>query len=251
MTARIGLMAFSALVSLGTSLVAAQEQITVSPSASGRLYANTSFNDCCTLDAWSTASGSIWTETCEIMGGYCMGGKDVANWVFQMPDIPAGATILTARLRMNKQSGGPGSATIYLREVDSASLGTSSALLTYTASDHSQSAYFSNTMGHSINLPAALFQNAQGSHLALAVYRASTLSIHNTGALAPVLEVTYEGGTPPCLGDVDGDGQVGGGDLALILGHWGSSNADYDLDESGLVDGADLALVLGRWEDCP
>ena len=42
--------------------------------------------DALLLDAWSAASGSIWTETCEIMGGYCMGGKDVANWVFDKAD---------------------------------------------------------------------------------------------------------------------------------------------------------------------
>lgn len=47
--------------------------------------------------------------------------------------------------------------------------------------------------------------------------------------------------------DFDGDGQVSGSDLALLLGAWGTDNSQFDLDNSGLIDGADLSLLLGSW----
>jgi len=47
--------------------------------------------------------------------------------------------------------------------------------------------------------------------------------------------------------DVNGDGSVDGGDLALVLGYWGSSAAGPDINGDGIVDGMDIAIVLGNW----
>jgi hypothetical protein len=58
----------------------------------------------------------------------------------------------------------------------------------------------------------------------------------------------------PCAGDVSGDRQVDGVDLAAVLTAWGSNGAgqfDTDIDNDGTVDGADLAIVLGAWGPCP
>jgi hypothetical protein len=55
--------------------------------------------------------------------------------------------------------------------------------------------------------------------------------------------------TTPCPGDLDGDGSVGGADLAIMLGGWGSSGLT-DLDGSGITDGGDLAILLGAWGAC-
>ena len=52
-------------------------------------------------------------------------------------------------------------------------------------------------------------------------------------------------------GDVDGDGEVGGADLAAILGWWGSDDESADLNGDGEVNGADLSFVLGYWGLCP
>ena len=41
-----------------------------------------------------------------------------------------------------------------------------------------------------------------------------------------------------CGSDLDGNGQVDGGDLTLLLGDWGGGESDLDGD--GLVGGADL-----------
>ena len=55
---------------------------------------------------------------------------------------------------------------------------------------------------------------------------------------------------PPCVGDLDADGAVGGADLGLLLGDWGLPGA-ADLDGDGAVDGADLGTLLGAWGACP
>lgn len=51
------------------------------------------------------------------------------------------------------------------------------------------------------------------------------------------------------FGDLNGDGSINGGDLAILLGDWGESDSIADLNEDFLVDGADLAIILGLWTD--
>jgi trimeric autotransporter adhesin len=52
---------------------------------------------------------------------------------------------------------------------------------------------------------------------------------------------------PTTPGDLNGDGQVDGADLGLVLAAWGSSAPDADLNDDGIVDGADLGLLLAVW----
>lgn len=52
--------------------------------------------------------------------------------------------------------------------------------------------------------------------------------------------------------DLDGDGVVGSGDLAILLGSWGPclpapAKCIADLDGDGTVGSADLAILLGSW----
>jgi hypothetical protein len=47
--------------------------------------------------------------------------------------------------------------------------------------------------------------------------------------------------------DLNGDGQVDGIDLALLLGAWGPGGGAADLNLDGQVNGFDLALLLGAW----
>lgn len=55
----------------------------------------------------------------------------------------------------------------------------------------------------------------------------------------------------PCEADLNGDGQVNGADLAVVLGAWGpAKGSPADLNGDGEVNGADLAIVLGAWGDC-
>jgi len=52
----------------------------------------------------------------------------------------------------------------------------------------------------------------------------------------------------PCVGDVDGNGDVGASDLAEMLAGWGTSTPDFTGD--GNVDAADLSALLGGWGPC-
>ena len=58
---------------------------------------------------------------------------------------------------------------------------------------------------------------------------------------------------PSCPEDIDGDGAVGGPDLAVLLQAWGTcgGKCPADINASGAVDGSDLALLLQRWGACP
>ena len=57
---------------------------------------------------------------------------------------------------------------------------------------------------------------------------------------------------PSCPADINGDGQVGGSDLAQLLGAWGScGSCPMDLDGDDIVAGPDLAILLGGWGSCP
>ena len=64
------------------------------------------------------------------------------------------------------------------------------------------------------------------------------------------IDIAGPSGPPPCLGDINLDGIVGGADLGLLLGNWGFSGTG-DLNGDGIVTGADLGLVLGAWGPCP
>lgn len=59
----------------------------------------------------------------------------------------------------------------------------------------------------------------------------------------------YRSATPPCPGDLDGNGAVDAADLAALLSAWGGAGA-ADLDGSGAVDAADLAALLSAWGGC-
>jgi len=43
---------------------------------------------------------------------------------------------------------------------------------------------------------------------------------------------------------------VDGGDIAIVLGHWGDPGIG-DLNCSGAADGGDIAIILGHWGACP
>ncbi len=62
-------------------------------------------------------------------------------------------------------------------------------------------------------------------------------------------EGVYLASPPPCPADLNGDGAVGSGDFAIMLGSWGTAFADLDGDS--IVGSADLALLLGAWGPCP
>ena len=62
---------------------------------------------------------------------------------------------------------------------------------------------------------------------------------------------TGECAVPPCLGDLNWDGNVDAADLAELLAAWGSNPGHpADFDGDGVVDSADLAELLAAWGTC-
>ena len=61
-------------------------------------------------------------------------------------------------------------------------------------------------------------------------------------------------GEPPvkCPADIDGNGEVGGSDLAAVLAFWDQTGAGLvaDVNNDQVVDGMDLAIILSRWGLC-
>jgi len=67
-------------------------------------------------------------------------------------------------------------------------------------------------------------------------------------------DYTDLGGNSLCLcpGDITGNGQVNGADLAELLAAWGPCvGCAADLNDDGVVNGADLAILLSGWGPCP
>jgi len=55
---------------------------------------------------------------------------------------------------------------------------------------------------------------------------------------------------PACPADLNGDGTVGGADIAMLLGAWGGLDASADLNADGVVSAPDLAIMLSSWGAC-
>ena len=237
---------------LSTSAFAEEQQISVSAIDSGRLYADYTFGDCCSLDAWDSQPNPIWTDNCGTMGGYCSAGRDVANWMFQIPELPEGTELLEVRLKVYRQSGSAGNATLKIRGSDSSGLGIGSAQQAYSSPDHSQTAYFSSGLLHTFVLPMSYFVDPDHEpYLIVSIYRSSALGLFNSGIYAPKLDFAYENPTPPCPSDLDGNDIVDAADLGIFLALWDTTNADADLNEDGIVGSEDLGLLLSAWGQCP
>ncbi len=63
--------------------------------------------------------------------------------------------------------------------------------------------------------------------------------------------VIHFGPPATCLGDIDGDGIIGGSDLGTLLAEWQcGTGCDSDIDQNGIVDGGDIGLLLASWGFC-
>ncbi|MCA9285733.1 MAG: hypothetical protein KDA22_10980, partial [Phycisphaerales bacterium] len=85
---------------------------------------------------------------------------------------------------------------------------------------------------------------------ASASYLRDALAIRNDGVMVANCNSKCATVLAPAAakqGDVDCDGLVGAGDLAMVVGAWGSPDPGADLDGNGIVNGADLGIVLGNW----
>jgi hypothetical protein len=72
-------------------------------------------------------------------------------------------------------------------------------------------------------------------------------SENGNAILRPRIEVVFVPPFQASPADLDRDGAVGGGDLAILLSAWGTPSPIADLDADGVVGGGDLAVLLSFW----
>ena len=116
--------------------------------------------------------------------------------------------------------------------------------------------------GGIVHFEGCTIQNNTASNAGLSISSDTTTSLRNTlvcGNTNPGQisgQWTDQGGNyiadtcPDCPGDFDGNDEVNGSDLGLLLSAWGTSNPLFDLDQSGLVSGGDIGLMLSYWGSC-
>jgi hypothetical protein len=83
----------------------------------------------------------------------------------------------------------------------------------------------------------------------------SSIGLHFSGSITPGEKVgasvsVLMSGKVVCEGDLNGDGQVDGIDLQIILSNWGASGGQADANADGAVDSIDLSVVLGNYGAC-
>ncbi len=65
-----------------------------------------------------------------------------------------------------------------------------------------------------------------------------------------ITEATTSFTSTPCLADLNGDRVVDAADLAIILSRWDLGGGLGDLDRNGQVGGGDLSILLNAWGSC-
>jgi len=74
------------------------------------------------------------------------------------------------------------------------------------------------------------------------------LQVDPVGKTGCVISVIVASG---CPADLNGDGEVNGADVGLMIGQWGAcADCAADLNGDGMVDGADFGLLIGAWGLC-
>ncbi|MBM44232.1 MAG: hypothetical protein CMJ36_04375 [Phycisphaerae bacterium] len=138
------------------------------------------------------------------MGGYCMGSKHAATWVFDIPELPEGSVLDSVKLTGGR-SGATTSGTLYFAWTPGQNLTLPTAQGVYGNPDASTSIYWSGST-YSHTLPSSLFTSGVGGRLMVVAFASGDASVNlaNSGAQAAHLKVLVEAEpTPPgacCLG---------------------------------------------------
>ena len=162
--------------------------------------------------------------------------SDRSGRSFSIP-VPAGVTITNVGFKdINYHSGDPFSPTDWTSSV-------SAGAVTWTGGTHSQSA-------NSNALRFATMYNFWFDADRPPQAASATIGLFKPGpAGSPTsVSVASKGPSAPSVApeDLNGDGQINGGDLALLLNNWGGTGVG-DIDGNGSVDGGDLARLLSSW----
>jgi len=100
--------------------------------------------------------------------------------------------------------------------------------------------------GWSVQVDSSNFEVGEHTFFARAQSAADSAVWSDPLAIAAMIEPA------PCLGDLNSDGNVDGGDLGDLILAWGPApeGAPADLDQTAVIDGADLGRLLLLWGPC-
>ena len=240
------------LAGIGTSLHAEIQIIEVPAHTSALLWSNYTHGDCCDVDSISINPTSMNVHTCSTKGGYCMSGKDIAMWLFELPDLPEGAVVLQTNLAGRITYGG-GSGYLKTSGTNAQSISLTSGMNMFNNPNTSQNVWFSGNF----TLPVSLDANDSAwayDYVMVAGYRSTTMTFSNSGSLAPKMLFLVD--IPDaCEGDMNADGYVNVTDMLQLIESWGScipgpNSCDADLDGDSYVNVSDLLILIDSWGSC-
>jgi hypothetical protein len=209
---------------------------------------------CCSADIFQSAPSTLYVKQCSTMGGYCMGGKSLSAWIFDMPAMPQGSTVQSTIFTGGCQSTS-GIGSLSFRWLGNESLSTSSILSTYNNPNVSTSINWPSGQSYSFVLPPTVYANGMQPRIMVVASKltTSTTTLTNSGAYAPVLRVVLEVPELACPGDMTGDLLVDTYDFSEFLIQYGNSGANLsaDIDGDQDVDIDDFsAFLINFGNDC-
>ena len=171
--------------------------IDVLPVESGKLIATDGWY-CCTLNSITMNPPSISIKSCTYMGGYCMGSKNTAAWVFDIPELPEGTVLDSVKLTGGR-SGAVTSGSLYYAWAPDEDLSVATAENAWSNADASSSIYWSgSTFSHTV--PSPLFTSGVSGRLMVVGFASGEYSVTlaNSGSQATHLELLVQAEpTPP------------------------------------------------------
>ena len=171
--------------------------IDVLPVESGKLIATDGWY-CCTLNSITMNPPSISIKSCTYMGGYCMGSKNTAAWVFDIPELPEGTVLDSVKLTGGR-SGAVTSGSLYYAWAPDEDLSVATAENAWSNADASSSIYWSgSTFSHTV--PSSLFTSGVSGRLMVVGFASGEYSVTlaNSGSQATHLELLVQAEpTPP------------------------------------------------------
>ena len=240
------------LAGIGKNLHAEIQVIEVPAHTSALLWSNWSHGDCCDVDSISINPTSMNVHTCSTKGGYCMSGKDIAMWLFELPALPEGAVVLQTNLAGGVTYGG-GSGYLKTSGTNAQSISLTSGMNMFNNPNTSQNVWFSGNF----TLPVSLDANDSAwayDYVMVAGYRSTSMTFSNSGSTAPKMLFLVD--IPDaCEGDMNADGYVNVTDMLQLIESWGSCNpgpnsCNADLDGDSYVNISDLLILIDSWGSC-
>lgn len=208
-----------------------------------------SIPNCCSTHSMNSINdSSLAMKGCTTMGGYCMSSRNAPFLTFDLSWIPEDAVVESVRLTGSRIQPRSASGTVQTAFLSWGEVGSTmfNVFTEHTAINWTAAPTFS------INLDPDEFNDpARERFLVVRLTMSGEYAsyVRNTRNFAPELRVTLA--TPPCVADLNDNGEVNAADLGFLVAAWGQTGHQADLDGSGLVDSSDLGILLSLWGPCP